>query len=66
VRRELGVRIADALARLKADDREVIVLRSLEERGWAQVAAAMDRSEEAVRALWGRAIQRLGADLGGL
>jgi DNA-directed RNA polymerase specialized sigma24 family protein len=48
---------------LKEDDREVIVLRSLEEREWTDVARRMDRHPEAVRALWGRAFQRLGAVL---
>lgn len=62
-RREAGAFVADVLAELKDDDREVIVLRSLEEREWADVAARMERSVEAVRALWGRAIQRLGAVL---
>jgi RNA polymerase sigma-70 factor (ECF subfamily) len=59
-RREAGALVADALARLKGDDREVIVLRSLEELEWAEVARRMSRSVEAVRALWGRAMQRLG------
>jgi len=62
-RREAGALVADVLASLKEDDREVIVLRSLEERAWGDVARRMSRSEEAVRALWGRAIQRLGAVL---
>ena len=60
-RREAGARVADLLARMKADDREVIVLRSLEDRDWGDVARRMGRSPEAVRALWGRAYQRLGA-----
>ena len=63
-RREAGALVADVLARLKEDDREVITLRSLEEREWSDVAACMGCSDEAVRALWGRAIQRLGAALG--
>lgn len=60
-RREAGALVADVLADLKEDDREVITLRSLEERSWSEVAIGMGRSEEAVRALWGRAIQRFGA-----
>ena len=59
-RREVGTMVADALGALKDDDREVIVLRSLEGREWSDVARRMDRSAEAVRALWGRAFQRLG------
>lgn len=64
-RREAGALVADVLAALKPDDREVIVLRSLEEREWSDVARRMGRNGEAVRALWGRAIQRLGAQLEG-
>ena len=60
-RREAGAIVADALAQLKDDDREVIVLRSLEEREWSEVARRMDRSVESVRALWARACGRLGA-----
>ena len=59
-RREVGILVADALASLKDDDREVIVLRSLEERDWDEVARLMDRTTDAVRSLWSRALQRLG------
>jgi RNA polymerase sigma-70 factor (ECF subfamily) len=58
-RREIGTVVANALARLKEDDREVIVLRSLEERDWPDVARRMDRTTDAVRSLWSRALQRL-------
>jgi RNA polymerase sigma-70 factor (ECF subfamily) len=58
-RRELGVVLADALAELSADHREVLVLRSLEEREWPEVAQRMDRSEGAVRMLWARALKQL-------
>ena len=60
-RREAGALVADALALLKDDDREVIVLRSLEERDWADVARRMNRTPDAARALWARAVERLGA-----
>jgi RNA polymerase sigma-70 factor (ECF subfamily) len=58
-RRELGVVLADALAELTADYREVIVLRTLEGRGWDEVARAMGRSPDAVRVLWARALKKL-------
>jgi RNA polymerase sigma-70 factor (ECF subfamily) len=58
-RRELSVVLADALADLPADYREVIVLRSLEERDWEEVAETMSRSAGAVRLLWTRALARL-------
>jgi RNA polymerase sigma-70 factor (ECF subfamily) len=58
-RRELSVVLADALAQLSADHREVIVLRSLEELDWDEVARRMGRSEGAVRILWARALKQL-------
>jgi RNA polymerase sigma-70 factor, ECF subfamily len=58
-RGELSVVLADALADLSDDHREVIVLRSLEEHEWDEVARRMDRSEGAARLLWARALKRL-------
>lgn len=56
-RRELGVVLADALATLSADHRDVIVLRNLEELEWDGVAEKMGRSKDAVRMLWVRALK---------
>jgi RNA polymerase sigma-70 factor (ECF subfamily) len=58
-RRELSVVLADALAELSADYREVIVLRSIEELDWEEVARRVRRSEGAVRMLWARALKQL-------
>jgi len=58
-RRELSVVLADALADLSADYRNVVVLRSLEERDWDEVARKMGRTAGAVRVLWARALTRL-------
>jgi RNA polymerase sigma-70 factor (ECF subfamily) len=58
-RRELGVVLADALAELTADHREVVVLRTLEGLAWDEVAGAMGRSPDAVRVLWARALKKL-------
>lgn len=58
-RRELSVVLANALAQLSDEQREVIVLRSLEERDWPEVARRMGRSAGAVRMLWVRALKRL-------
>ena len=43
-RRELSIILADALAELASDHREVVVLRTLEGRDWEEVARAMGRS----------------------
>jgi RNA polymerase sigma-70 factor (ECF subfamily) len=58
-RRELAALLADQLARLPADYREVIVLRNLEGLDFAEVARHMGRTSGAVRVLWLRALNRL-------
>ena len=58
-RRELGVILANGLASLSADQREVIVLRSLEQLPWQNVARQMNRSADAARMLWTRALREL-------
>ncbi len=58
-RRELSVVLADALSDLSEDHRQVIVLRNLEECGWSDIAARMERSPEAARLLWVRALKQL-------
>lgn len=60
VERERGVMLADALDGLDADDREVLVLRSLQELEWTEVARRMQRTPDAARMQWTRALGRLG------
>jgi RNA polymerase sigma-70 factor (ECF subfamily) len=60
VRREQAVLLANALARLPADHREVILRRHLDGQSFDEVAAGMGRSAGAVRMLWMRALERLG------
>lgn len=57
--RELSVLVADAMATLSPEDRQVLVLRSIDELDWADVAHQMKKSLDAVRIQWGRALQRL-------
>jgi RNA polymerase sigma-70 factor (ECF subfamily) len=52
-----------ALARLPEDYRRVISLRHEQGRAFADIALDMDRSAEAVRKLWFRAIERLRKEL---
>jgi RNA polymerase sigma-70 factor (ECF subfamily) len=59
VREEEIVRVRDALTRLTDDYRRVIQLRRLEERPVPEIAAAMERSENAVRILYCRALREL-------
>ena len=58
-REELLVALADDLAQLPQDYREVIVLRHLQGCSFAEVAQRMERNEGAVRMLWLRAIGQL-------
>jgi RNA polymerase sigma-70 factor (ECF subfamily) len=57
-RRERIALIADHLARLPNDYREVIVLRNLESLPFAEVARRMGRTSGAVRVLWVRALDQ--------
>jgi RNA polymerase sigma-70 factor (ECF subfamily) len=58
-RKELTARMRDALARLSEPHRRVIQLRRFEELEIPAVAAAMGRTESAVRTLYCRAVQAL-------
>ena len=62
--REQGALLADALARLPEDYREVIILRNLEHLKFEEVAKRMRRSSGAVRMLWVRALEKLNQMLG--
>jgi RNA polymerase sigma-70 factor (ECF subfamily) len=53
-----------ALQRLPEDYRRVITLRNLEERSFEEIGPLMQRSPEAVRKLWTRALDRLRQELG--
>jgi RNA polymerase sigma-70 factor, ECF subfamily len=53
-----------ALERLPEDYRQVVTLRYQEGRAFPEIAARMRRSENAVRKLWFRAIERLQQELG--
>jgi RNA polymerase sigma-70 factor (ECF subfamily) len=64
VRREQAVLLADALGRLPADYREVLVLRHLEGLSFPQVAERMERTVEGVKKLWARALDRLRRSMG--
>lgn len=59
VQREEAVVLADRLALLPADYRQVLVLRNLQGLAFNDVAARMGRSVGATRMLWLRAIENL-------
>ncbi len=59
IKSELSHRLRKALARLSEPHRQVIQMRRFEERDVAEIAKIMDRSENAVRILYCRAIAEL-------
>jgi len=59
LRKEREFQVAEALAQLTPDHREVILLRNLERLSFDEVAQRMDRSRPAAQMLWMRAIQKL-------
>lgn len=61
--RERAVLLADAVARLPADYREVFILRNLEQVPTDQIAARLGRSVDSVQKLWMRALRALKQDL---
>lgn len=61
--REREDALTKALARLPEDQRRVIDLRSRKHLGYPEISKHMNRSAEAVRLLWIRAVKRLAADL---
>jgi RNA polymerase sigma-70 factor (ECF subfamily) len=63
--REIGALVADALAELEPEDREVVILRNLDELDWTEIGERTGRSADAARKLWGRALQRVGGLLKG-
>jgi RNA polymerase sigma-70 factor (ECF subfamily) len=64
-RREEATLLADGLARLPEDYRQVLVLRNFQRLPFEQVAERMGRSPGAVRMLWARSLERLHRELEG-
>jgi RNA polymerase sigma-70 factor (ECF subfamily) len=64
-RREQAVLLADALAELPDDYRDVITLRNLEGLTFPEVARRMGKSLDSVEKLWMRGLARLRQLLGG-
>lgn len=59
VSREQADAVERAIALLPEDYRRVIVLRNQEDRPFDEIARLMERSENAVRKLWFRAVEQL-------
>jgi RNA polymerase sigma-70 factor (ECF subfamily) len=61
IRAEAHSAVQEALGRLDPDDREVIVLRGIEQSPFDEVAAVIGTTPDAARKRYGRALQRLRA-----
>jgi RNA polymerase sigma-70 factor (ECF subfamily) len=59
IRREREIQLADALAALPADYRDIIVLRHIKGMSFDEIAQNMERSAGALRMLWLRALKKL-------
>lgn len=64
VRREQGVLLAESLAKLPDDYREVIVLRHLEELTFPEIARQLGRTVDSVQKVWVRALAKLRSLMG--
>jgi len=59
VRKEMRQRIKGALRQLTAQDREVVVLRHLEQLAFKEIAAVLGITEAATQSRYRRAVERL-------
>jgi len=64
-RREAAALVADAIAELEPEDRDLVILRNLHELDWNAVGERTGRSPDAARMRWARAMQRVGGLLKG-
>jgi RNA polymerase sigma-70 factor (ECF subfamily) len=63
-RREQAARLLAAIQQLPPDYQQVLQLRNFENLPFAAVALRMNRSSQATRKLWARAVQQLRVELG--
>jgi RNA polymerase sigma-70 factor (ECF subfamily) len=64
-REEEAQRLRDAIGRLPPHDRLVIDLVDFQDQTWAEVAAALGKSEPAAKQAYYRAVRRLRKEMGG-
>ncbi|MHC4449749.1 MAG: sigma-70 family RNA polymerase sigma factor [Planctomycetota bacterium] len=62
-RRELSLKVAQALEELPASARELLVLRNFDQLEWSEVADRLQTTPDAARMRWSRAIHQLGMQL---
>jgi RNA polymerase sigma-70 factor (ECF subfamily) len=66
IAREEAAALQQAMARLPDDYRQAVTLRNWERMSFTEIAEQMNRSPEAVRKLWTRAVERLRDELSAL
>ncbi|MCA9170231.1 MAG: sigma-70 family RNA polymerase sigma factor [Planctomycetales bacterium] len=59
IRRERSVILADALAKLSEEYREIIVMRHLQGQSFSDIAELGDRTIDSVKGVWRRALAKL-------
>jgi RNA polymerase sigma-70 factor (ECF subfamily) len=59
IQRERSVQLADALARVNPDQREVLIMHGVQARSIAEVAKVMGRSQASTWKIWARGLQAL-------
>jgi RNA polymerase sigma-70 factor (ECF subfamily) len=59
VREEMGERVRQALEHLSSKDREVVILRHLEQLSFADIAVVLGITEAATHSRYRRAVERL-------
>lgn len=60
---ETSQALAEALARLPEDYRQAVIMRSWKRLSFAEIGKRLDRSEDAARKIWYRALERLQKDM---
>ena len=62
-RRELSLRVAEALEKLPERDRNLLILRGFDHLEWSEIAQRVRSTPDAARMRWSRALQQLGFHL---
>ena len=60
VRQEVDAVLAGVLAELDEQDREIVILRNVQDLDWNEIGLRTQRSPDAARMRWTRALQQLG------
>ena len=62
-RREISLRVANALEKLPDSSRDLLLLRGFDHLEWSEIAKLLRITPDAARMRWSRALQQLGGHL---